>query len=272
MRIALLGCGKMGSWLATTLSSEHEVAAFDSDFGKILKIKNVIVLKSLPEIKKFAPELLLNAVSLQNTIQAFDSAVPFLPKECLICDVASVKQGLAEYYPKSGFAFCSVHPMFGPTFANLGLLEGENAVIISESDPKGKEFFRKIFTKLKLNIYDYSFSEHDQMMAYSLTTPFVSTLVFAACIDKSVVPGSTFAKHLKIARGLLSEDDSLLAEILFNENSVPQINKINSKLEHLKHIIMAKDQAEINSFLDKLRANIGQAESREKALAYKKKA
>ncbi len=259
MRIAILGCGKMGSWLATTLSTKHEVVVFDSHPGRIPKLKNVSALNSLSELHKFSPEMVLNAVSPQNTIPAFESAVPFLKKECLICDIASVKQGLADYYSKSGFAFCSVHPMFGPTFANLGLLEGENAVIITESDPKGKIFFRKMFAKLKLHIYYYTFSEHDKMMAYSLTTPFVSSLVFAACLDRTIAHGSTFGKHLKIVRGLLSEDDSLLAEILFNENSVPQINKINSKLELLKHIIMAKDHKEITAFLNKLRANVWQA-------------
>lgn len=178
----------MGSWLANLLSQEHEVAAFDSAPGMVPKLKNVSALKSLSELKRFSPELLLNAVSLQNTVAAFESAIPFLPRDCLLCDVTSIKHGLAGYYEKSGFAFCSVHPMFGPTFANLGLLEGENAVIISESDTAGKEFFRKIFTGLKLHIYDYTFEEHDRMMAYSLTTPFVSTLVFAACIDQATVP------------------------------------------------------------------------------------
>lgn len=260
MRIAVLGCGKMGSWLAATLSTGHEVAVFDPNPLRIPRIKNVpTALTSLSELKKFSPEMLLNAVSLQNTISAFESATQFLPKNCLLCDVASVKQGLEAYYAKSGFRFCSVHPMFGPTFANLGMLKGENAVIISESDPLGKGFFRKIFSDLRLNIYDYTFSEHDQMMAYSLTTPFVSTLVFAACIDRASVPGSTFAKHLMIAKGLLAEDDHLLAEILFNEHSIGQIDRINSRIELLKHIIKAKDYAETLSFLNKLRANIGQA-------------
>lgn len=32
--------------------------------------------------------------------------------------------------------------MFGPTFANLGNLQTENAIIIKESDHMGKIFFR----------------------------------------------------------------------------------------------------------------------------------
>ena len=149
MRIAVLGCGKMGSWLANLLSGEHEVAAFDRNSANVSTLKNVAPLKTLEDLKKFSPQMLINAVSLQNTVSAFDSAVPFLSKECLICDVASVKQGLEEYYSKSGFRFCSVHPMFGPTFANLGMLSGENAVIIIESDPKGTDFFRKAASNAK---------------------------------------------------------------------------------------------------------------------------
>ena len=45
-----------------------------------------------------------------------------------------------------------------------------------------------------------------QMIAYSLTLPFASTMVFAACMNNTAVPGTTFRKHLEIAKGLLQED------------------------------------------------------------------
>ena len=54
------------------------------------------------------------------------------------------------------------------------------------------------------------------MVAYSLGIPFASTLVFAAIMKHQDAPGTTFKRHMKIARGLLSEDDYLLTEILFN--------------------------------------------------------
>ena len=256
MKIAIVGIGKMGAWLARTLAASHEVAVYDRNSGKTAGLGKVTVLEGLSGLSAFAPDLLINAVSLQNTISAFGECVAHLPASCVICDVASVKAGLREYYGKSGFRFASVHPMFGPTFANMESLAGENAVVLRESDPATAEFFRKFFSSLGARVYDYGFEEHDRMMAYSLTTPFVSSLVFASCVDSTTVPGSTFSKHMKIAEGLLSEDDHLLCEILFNPQSVQQIERITSRLEHLKHIISGRDYEEAQDFLAKLRQRI----------------
>ena len=94
------------------------------------------------------------------------------------------------------------------------------------------------------------------MIAYSLTLPFASTMVFAACMDNTAVPGTTFRKHLEIARGLLSEDDYLLAEILFNPYSLAQLEKVTSRLDFLKHVILARDFEEAQRFFGNLRENI----------------
>jgi prephenate dehydrogenase len=256
MRIAIIGIGKMGLWLAKELAKENEVAVYDKDNGKAADVKGARVLAGLSGLEKFAPELLINAVSLQHTVAAFEEVEPHLPKSCVICDVASVKAGLPQHYKKCGFRFVSTHPMFGPTFANMESLKEENLAIIKESDAQMAEFFRKFFSSLGLRIFEYSFEEHDNMMAYSLTTPFVTSLVFASCLDKTVVPGATFARHMKLARGLLSEDEHLLCEILFNPHSVKQLEKITNRLEFLKHIIKGKDYEEASGFLEKLRKNV----------------
>jgi prephenate dehydrogenase len=108
-----------------------------------------------------------------------------------------------------------------------------------------------------VRIFEYSFEEHDRMMAYSLSTPFIASLVFASCIDAKAVPGTTFTRHMGIARKLLTEDDSLLAEILFNPHSLGEIARITSRLEFLKHIIKAADEDEAKRFFRQLRENIG---------------
>ncbi len=257
MKIAILGAGKIGGWLASELGKSHEVAVFDLDRHKAAGVQNALVIGSLSELGKFLPDLLINAVSLQHTVAAFKDVAPHLPKECIICDVTSIKGDLPKYYAISGFRFASVHPMFGPTFADFSSLKEENAIIIRESDDGTADFFKKFFSSYGIRIFQYTFSEHDEMMAYSLTTPFASTLVFASSIDKTVVPGATFARHLKIAKGLLSEDDSLLCEILFNKYSIPQLERITGRLELLKHIIKARDSEEAKRFLGKLRKNIG---------------
>lgn len=256
MKIAVLGAGHMGSWLIKELSRNNDVCVYDRDRSRAQKIKNAAILREYSELRNFGPEILINAVSLQNTIDAFKSASLYLPDYCMISDMASVKGSIPDYYKKTNFRFVSVHPMFGPTFANVEKLQNENVIIIKESDREGAQFFWSFFNSLGLNIYEYSFEEHDQMIAYSLALPFASTMVFASCIDSSAVPGTTFKKHLEIAKALLSEDDYLLAEILFNDYSLPQLEKVTSRLEFLKHVIREKDIEEAKKIFARLRKNI----------------
>jgi prephenate dehydrogenase len=256
MRIAIIGVGGMGYWLAREFSKSCEVAIYDRDSTKMRVLKDVIHLQSFEDLRSFYPQFLLNAVSLQNTVAAFEAASPFLSKDCLIADIASIKGEIPEYYRKSPFSFVSCHPMFGPKFANLNKLEDENLIIISESDEDGKKFLINFFEKFKLNIFEYSFSEHDELMSYSLTLPFVSSIVFGACLTLDVVPGTTFLRHKEIARKLMEEDNFLLAEVLFNPHSLKQLEKICSRLEFLKHIIKAKDYEEAAKFFAGLRKNL----------------
>ena len=146
--------------------------------------------------------------------------------------------------------------MFGPTFASLNNLGSENAIIISESDHMGKIFFKDLYSTLKLNIFDYTFDEHDDTVAYSLSIPFVSTLVFAGVMKHQEAPGTTFKKHMAIAKGLLSEDDYLLQEILFNNRTTAQVEMIRTELKNLLQIISEKDAKGFKDFLSKVRDNI----------------
>jgi len=259
MRIVIIGAGRMGGWLAREFSKEHEVAIYDIDQQKYASIPEAKGFESLNEICSFNPKLLINAVSLPNIISAFEEVLPHLGPSCLLADIASVKMGLGEYYKGLGRPFVSTHPMFGPTFSHRGNLADENAIIISESAQEGKVFFRRFYGRLGIHIYECSFDEHDRTIAYSLSIPFASTMVFAACMKRQEAPGTTFKKHLQIAKGLLSEDDNLLSEIMFNPHSLPHIHNIASQLAYLTHIIKAKDYEEMAKFLNRLRQNISWA-------------
>jgi prephenate dehydrogenase len=256
MKIAVLGAGHMGRWLISELAKDNEVGVYDVDRARTAGLPLVTALADLSELASFQPELLLNAVSLRRTIEAFEAAAPYLPAYCLLCDVASVKGEIPAYYLRGKFRFASVHPMFGPTFANVNDLRDEHVIIIRESDPQAVRFFKSFFSRLELSISEVSFAEHDRMIAYSLALPFASTLVFAACMERSTVPGTTFKKHLEIARGLLSEDDYLLAEVIFGPHSLEQLEKVTSRLEFLKHVIKGRDFDEARVFFARLRQNI----------------
>ena len=256
MRILILGAGKMGSFFTDLLSFNHDVAVIDANPKRMRFIYNALRFTTYEEVEEFNPEMVLNCVTLNYTIQAFKDVIPHLGKDCILADIASVKTGLKEFYQQSGFRFVSTHPMFGPTFANLGNLQTENAILISDSDYLGKIFFKDLFSSLKLNIREYTFEGHDEVVAYSLSIPFASTLVFGSIMKHQDAPGTTFKKHLAIARGLLSEDDYLLTEILFNPNTPQQLEKIINELSKLLEIVNGKDSEKMKFFLDGVRKNL----------------
>jgi prephenate dehydrogenase len=61
---------------------------------------------------------------------------------------------------------------------------------------------------------------------------------------------------MDIARGLLSEDDFLLTEILFNPFTTAQIEDIRAELATLLAIIKEKDSEKMKAFLSKVRKNL----------------
>ena len=256
MRILIMGAGKMGSFFIDLLSFDHEVAVYEKDAKRLRFTYNCYRFTKMEEIEMFRPELVINAVTVKYTLPAFEEVLPHLSHDCIISDIASVKTGLQEFYEKSGFRFVSTHPMFGPTFANLNQLSEENAVIIKEGDYMGKIFFKDLYQKLGLSLHEYTFDEHDQTVAYSLSIPFVSTFAFAAVMKHQDAPGTTFKRHMQIAKGVLNEDDYLLQEILFNPYTSGQVAQIREELAELIDIIDHKDAKRMKLFLTKIRNHV----------------
>jgi prephenate dehydrogenase len=256
MKILIMGAGKMGSFFIDLLSFDHDVAVYEKDAKRMRFTYNCQRFTTLDEVKKFAPELVINAVTVKYTLSAFKEVLPYLPTECIVSDIASVKTGLKDFYEQSGHPYVSTHPMFGPTFANLNQLSEENAIIISEGDYTGRIFFKDLYRKLGLNIYEYTFLEHDETVAYSLSIPFVSTFVFAAVMKHQDAPGTTFKRHMRIAKGVLNEDDYLLQEILFNPYTSGQVSKIREELKELIDIIDNKDAKLMKKYLTKIRQHV----------------
>lgn len=246
----------MGSFFCDLLSFDHDVAVYDPDPMRLRFTFNARRFTTTDEIAEFAPELVINAATVKYTIPAFENILPYIPANTILSDIASVKTGLPEFYASCNHPFVSTHPMFGPTFASLSNLTNENAIIIKEGDHLGRVFFKDLYGRLGLHIEEYTFDEHDTTIAYSLSIPFASTLVFAGVMRHQDAPGTTFKRHMTIAKGLMSEDDYLLSEILFNPKTLPQLEKIRTKLAELQEIVESRDSKAMKQYLDKVRKNL----------------
>ena len=246
----------MGSFFCDLLSFTHEVAVYDPDPQRLRFTYNAQRFSDLDEIDGFHPEMVINAATVKYTLDAFKAVLPHIDRSCILSDISSVKTGLPEFYAECGHPFVSTHPMFGPTFASLSNLADENAIIISEGDHLGRVFFKDLYGQLGLHIEEYTFEEHDRTIAYSLSIPFASTLVFASVMKHQDAPGTTFKRHMAIARGLMSEDDFLLSEILFNPNTPSQLDQIVERLATLKEIVERHDHDAMKSYLEQARQNL----------------
>lgn len=256
MKILILGAGKMGSFFCDLLSFDHTVGIYDRDPRRLRFTYNCRRFESLDQVDDFNPDMVINAATVKYTLDAFRQVIPHLSPDTILSDIASVKTGLPEFYAEAGMPFVSTHPMFGPTFASLSNLADENAIVISEGSPEGIRFFDELYGSLGLHIEHYTFAEHDQTVAYSLSIPFASSLVFGSAMKHQPAPGTTFKRHLAIARGLMSEDDYLLSEILFNPNTTAQLDRISEAMNHLRDIINRRDGDAMKAFLDRVRSNI----------------
>ena len=227
MKILILGAGKLGTFFCDILAPDHQVAVYDTNPDKLRFTYGVERFSDLNEISGFAPDIVINAATVRYTIPAFESVLPYLPEKCILSDIASVKTGLPEFYASCGHPYASRH-----------------------------HHFRDIYSRLGLNIVEYTFSEHDETIAYSLSIPFASTLVFASIMKHQDAPGTTFKRHMAIARGLMGEDDYLLSEILFNPNTPRQLEQIRSQLAILQSIVEKRDSEAMAAYLASVRGNI----------------
>ena len=61
---------------------------------------------------------------------------------------------------------------------------------------------------------------------------------------------------MRIAKGVLTEDDYLLQEILFNPYTHDQVAQIRDELKQLLEIIDHKDAEGMKAYLTKIRSNV----------------
>lgn len=230
--------GRMGRWFCEILAEKYSVGALEKEKGKLEGIDGVDMLESKEDIAGFSPGLFINCTGLDVTIDVFDEILPFLDENCTLCDIASLKGQLWRYYNETNRKFVSVHPMFGPTLANMNDLRGHNMLLIKESDDEGLTFFRSLFEPTGLRIFETSFDEHDKMMASALSVPMLTSLLFASSIESTgVVGGSSFAAQRELAARLLKGDSEIITLILMNSFTVETIESMIETLNEVKTLV-----------------------------------
>ena len=101
----------MGSFFCDLLSFSHDVGIYDADPSRLRFSYNCRRFLSLDEVDEFDPDMVINAATVRYTIEAFEAVLPHLRPGAILSDIASVKNGLPEFYSGCGHPYVSTHPM-----------------------------------------------------------------------------------------------------------------------------------------------------------------
>lgn len=257
MKILILGAGKMGSFFCDLLSFEHEVAVYDTDPQRLRFTFNCQRFSDFEEIRDFEPQLVINAVTVKYTIDAFRQVMPLLPPTCILSDIASVKTGLPEFYATCGHPFASTHPMFGPTFARLDNLGDEKRHHHRRKRPPRQSLLPRHLQPPAppyRRIHLCRARHHHRLLA-------VHTLCLHPGLRRRHETPRRPRHHIQAAHGHSSRSDERRRLPTHRNPLQPptppeQLRAIRAKLAELSAIVESGDAAALRNFLDQVRENI----------------
>ncbi len=215
------GAGRMGRWLGRYLQAQgYGVVVHDTAGPQV----------DLPQVAAHAKVIgvAVPMDSAASVLEAIGAAKP----AGLVFDVASLKTPVARVLralARSGVAAASVHPLFGPAFGPLA----QATILLSDcGSPTGLEKARDLFRATGAHLVDVPLEDHDEMMATLLGLTHLTLLAFARAaarspVDVGLVPteGTTYARLVAVARGLLDDPPALLREIQALNPHTPDVRR-----------------------------------------------
>ena len=205
MKILILGAGKMGSFFTDLLSFDHEVAVLENDPKRMRFIYPTrSVCRSPKRVAEFKPELVINCVTLSYTIEAFQSVMP-LPASLLHHLGHCLRQDTLEGILRDMRLPLRIYASDVRTdVCQLGTVgEGKHHHHLRRR-PFGQNLFQRHLRKpapAHLRIHVRGTRQGGRLLAGDPLR-----LHDGVCRhdETSGCAGTTFKRHMKIARGLLS--------------------------------------------------------------------
>lgn len=166
MRVAVIGAGAMGKWLANFAKRNlGEVTVADIKSAKAKDVASELGASAKP-IKEAAAqaELLLIAVPISKTPETIKSLAEIAPNDALLADVASVKSDVVDVMRKikTNIELVSVHPLFGPGAVSIA---GKDIVVVPVKPGKRYSELKKRLVELGARVTEMDAEQHDRLMA-----------------------------------------------------------------------------------------------------------
>jgi len=165
MKVAIIGAGDMGGWLAKFAKKLGEVTVSDMSATKAEKVASELHIsaKSTTEAAKQA-DLILVAVPISKTPIVLTKVAKVAQKGALLSDVASVKADVVDAMKKikADVELVSLHPLFGPGALSI---KGKDIVAVPVRAGKRYSELKKTLSKMGAKIMEMDADTHDRIMA-----------------------------------------------------------------------------------------------------------
>ncbi|KAJ4718480.1 arogenate dehydrogenase [Melia azedarach] len=178
LKIAIIGFGNFGQFLAKTFTRHHHslLVYSRSDYSHVAKQLNASFFTDLHDLCELHPDVVLISTSILSAETVLQS-IPFqrLKRSTLFVDVLSVKEFprnlFLKYLPREFDILCT-HPMFGPesgknSWVGLPFVYDKVRVGADEERSRRVEKFLDIFAKEGCRMVEMSCLEHDKYAAGS---------------------------------------------------------------------------------------------------------
>jgi len=189
MRIGIIGFGRLGQLLTRYMVKDAHVTVYDTLFEDKEKAP-ALIEKANKWGAKFASlqetcdqQIVIPVVPISVFEQVIHSIKDYLPENCLVADVCSVKEYPLEIMKKHlplSVSILGTHPMFGPDSASRTVF-GTKIVLCPTRLPEST--FENIKTYLEshgMKVIETTPEQHDKQISHSLL---LSHLLGRALVD-----------------------------------------------------------------------------------------
>lgn len=242
--IGIIGYGRFGKLLATSLAPDFQVLVFDSAVPPAPLQERINAVSQGDVLGADCVFICVPIVALESVVREI---APLLPKGTPVLDVCSVKlhpAGILREHLRPRAPILPTHPMFGPVSAKDGWANLP-FVLCPEEDATPDEqrlldfWHSYITTKQGARVITMSADEHDRTTAYNLClTQLLGRVLGNIGIQPSPIDAQSF-KHLLSMKDMSYSDsmELLIGMHRYNPYSAEMRGRLLRELEHIETII-----------------------------------
>lgn len=190
MKIGIIGLGLIGGSILKKLSKlGYEIYAVTRNKATLAKIEKLVIKASDNYTVLKDCDVVFVCTPIRNTLECLDKLEKVVSKDCVVTDVASVKEFLTT--KKRPYKFIPSHPMAGKEHNGYEYSE-ENLFIgakwaITPYDEQNTELLTELITKMGAFPIITDAKMHDEAVALISHFPmYVSQCLFATAMDNEL--------------------------------------------------------------------------------------